>query len=132
MAVLRSNVMSRKSTTFLLASMVIYKLLCLKVPHICFCIASTCLGNFVQVASPSSLYNPTLTSRWVSWDNKNSPTSWQVSVHKYVYDYVVLLSCYKPLQGICYKCHANHIDKNYILVIHLFNLMQIIMGFFFS
>ena len=79
MAVLRSNVMSRKSTTFLLASMVICKLLCLNILHISFLIASTCLGVFVQVASPSSLYNPTLTSRWVSWDNKNSPTSSQVS-----------------------------------------------------
>ena len=37
------------------------------------------LRRFVQVASPSSQYNPTLTSRWVSWDNKNSPTSSQVS-----------------------------------------------------
>ena len=70
--------MSRKSKTFLLASMVICKLLCLKILHISFLIASTCLGDFVQVASPSSLYNPTLTSRWVSWDNKISPTSSQV------------------------------------------------------
>ena len=53
-------------------------LLCLKILHISFLIASTCLGDFVQVASPSSLYNPTLTSRWVSWDNKNSLTSSQV------------------------------------------------------
>ena len=44
-----------------------------------FFFASTCLGDFVQVASPSSLYNPTLTSKWVSWDNRNSPTSSQVS-----------------------------------------------------
>ena len=80
MAVLRSNIMSRKSATFLLASMVIFKLLCLKILHISFLIASTCLGDFVQVARPSSLYNPTLTSRWVSWDYKNSPTSSQVSV----------------------------------------------------
>ena len=36
-------------------------------------------GPFVQVASPLSLYNPTLTSRWVSWDNRNSPTNTQVS-----------------------------------------------------
>ena len=64
--------MSKKSTTFLLASIVICKLLCLKILHISFFIASTCLGVFVQVASPSSLYNPTLTSRWVSWDNRNS------------------------------------------------------------
>ena len=71
--------MSRKSTTFLLASIVICKLLRLKILHISFFIASTCLGVFVQVASPSSLYNPTLTSRWVSWDNRNSPTSSQVS-----------------------------------------------------
>ena len=55
MAVLRSNVMSRKSTTFLLASIVICKLLCLKILHISFSFASTCLGDFVQVASPSSL-----------------------------------------------------------------------------
>ena len=81
MAVLTSNVMSRKSTTFfLLASMVICQLLFLKILHISFLIASTCLGDFVQVASPSSLFNPTLTSRWESWDNKNSPTSMQVSV----------------------------------------------------
>ena len=79
MAVLRSNVMSRKSTTFSLALMVIFKLLCLKILHISFLIASTCLGDFVQVASTSSLYNPTLTLRCVSWDNRNSPTSWQVS-----------------------------------------------------
>ena len=52
---------------------------CLKILHISFLIASTCLGDFVQVASPSSLHNPTLTSRWVSWDNKNSPPSSQVS-----------------------------------------------------
>ena len=71
--------MSKKSTTFLLASIVICKLLRLKILHISFFIASTCLGVFVQVASPSSLYNPTLTSRWVSWDNRNSPTSSQVS-----------------------------------------------------
>ena len=77
--VLRSNVMSRKSTTFLLTSMVICNLLCLKILHISFLIASTCLGDFMQVASPSSLYNPTLKSRWVSWDNGNSPTSSQVS-----------------------------------------------------
>ena len=71
--------MSRKSTTFLLASMVICKLLCLNILHISFLIASTCLGDFVLVASPLSLCNLTLTSRWVSWDNKNSPTSSQVS-----------------------------------------------------
>ena len=47
--------------------------------QISFLIASTCLGDFVQVASPSSLYNPMMTSKWVSWDNKNSPTSSQVS-----------------------------------------------------
>ena len=64
---------------FLLASIVICKLLRLKILHISFFIASTCLGVFVQVASPSSLCNPTLTSRWVSWDNRNSPTSSQVS-----------------------------------------------------
>ena len=51
----------------------------LKILHISFFIASTCLGVFVQVASPSSLYNPTLTSRWVGWENRNSPTSSQVS-----------------------------------------------------
>ena len=77
-SVLRSNVMSRKSTTFLLASIVICKLLRLKILYTLF-IAFTCLGVFVQVASPSSLNNPTLTSRWVSWDNRNSPTSSQVS-----------------------------------------------------
>ena len=55
MAVLRSNVMSRKSTAFLLASMMICKQLCLKILHISFLIASSCLGDFVQVASPSSL-----------------------------------------------------------------------------
>ena len=56
MAVLRSNVISRKSTTFfLLVSMVICKLLCLKILHSSFLIASTCLGVFVQVASPSFL-----------------------------------------------------------------------------
>ena len=47
--------------------------------HFFFFVASTCLGDFVQVASPSSPYNPTLTSRWVSWDNRNSPASSQVS-----------------------------------------------------
>ena len=85
MAVLRSNVMSRKSTTFyfiLLASMVICKLLCLEIFSHFFLIVSTCLGDFVQAASPSSLYNPTVTSRWVSWDNKNSPTSSLVSGHR--------------------------------------------------
>ena len=79
MAFLRSNVMSRKSTTFSLASMVICKRFCLKILHISFLIASACLGDFVQVASPSSLYNPTLTSRYVSWDNKNNSTFSQVS-----------------------------------------------------
>ena len=79
MAVLTSNVMSRKSTTFVLTSRVICKLLCLKILRISFLIASTCLGDFVQVASRSSLYKPTLTPRWVSWDNKNSPASSQVS-----------------------------------------------------
>ena len=63
MAVLRTNVMSRKSKNILLVSMVICKLLCLKILHISFLIASTCLGDFVQAASPSSLYNPALTSR---------------------------------------------------------------------
>ena len=55
---------------------------CLKMVHISFFIASTCLGVFVQAASPSSLYNPTLTSRWVSWDDRNSPTSSQVEAIK--------------------------------------------------
>ena len=44
MAVLTSNVMSRKSTKFLLASKVICKLLRLKILHISFFIASTCLA----------------------------------------------------------------------------------------
>ena len=75
MAVLRSNVMSGKSTTFLLASIAFV----FEDFANFFLIASTCLGVFVHVASPSSLYNPTLTSRWVSWDNRNSPTISQVS-----------------------------------------------------
>ena len=33
----------------------------------------------MQVANPSSLYNPTLTSRWIHWDNRNNPISLQVS-----------------------------------------------------
>ena len=41
------------------------KLFCLKILHISLLTASTCLGIFVQVAGPSSVYNPTLTSRWV-------------------------------------------------------------------
>ena len=44
-----------------------------------FFIAATCLGVFMQVASPLSLYNPTLTSRWVSWNNRKIPNSSQVS-----------------------------------------------------
>ena len=60
-----------------MASMVICKLLYLNIWHISFLIASTCLGDFVQVGSPSSLYNPTFASRSVSLDSKNSHTSWQ-------------------------------------------------------
>ena len=37
------------------------------------------LGRFCAVASLSTLYNPTLASSWVSWANRNSPTSSQVS-----------------------------------------------------
>ena len=70
----------------------ICKLLCLKILHISFLIASTCLGDFVQVASPSSLYNPTLTSRWLSWDNKNYPTSSQVSAPN-IYIFVCVCVC---------------------------------------
>ena len=84
MAVLRSSVMSRKSTTFLLAPIVICKLFCLNILHISFLIASTCLGDFVQVANPSSLYNSTLATKWLSRDNKNSPTASQVSASWHV------------------------------------------------
>ena len=62
MAVLRCNMISRKSTIFLLALIVIWKLLCLKILHITFI---NRFGVFVQVASLSSLYIPTLTSRYM-------------------------------------------------------------------
>ena len=64
MAVLRTNVMSRKSTTFFGFN---------------GDLQAVVFEDFVQVASPSSLYNPTLTSWWVRWDNRNSLISWQVS-----------------------------------------------------
>ena len=75
MAVLGSNVMSMKSTTFFFGFNSDLQAVLFEDFAYFFFIASTCLGVFVQVASPSSLYNPTLTSRWVSWDNRNSPTS---------------------------------------------------------
>ena len=101
MAVLRSSVISKKSTTFLLASMVICKLLRLKILHISFLIASTCLGSFVQVVRTSPLYNPTLTSRWVGWDNKNSHTSSLVSGHR---SYPLLLR--SPTSFCAMACHC--------------------------
>ena len=45
-------------------------------------INSTWLGVFVQVVSPSSLYNPKLTPRRLSWDNRNSPIH-RLRVHVY-------------------------------------------------
>ena len=90
MAVLRSNVMSRKSRTFLLASIVICKLLCLMILQISFLTASTCLGVFVQVANLPSLYNQTLMSRWVNWDNRNSSTSSKVSDRLYCHCAIIM------------------------------------------
>ena len=73
MAVLRSNVISRKSTTFFIGfngdlQAVVFK----DFAHFFFD-CSYLLGRFC------ALYNPTLTSRLESWDNNNSPTSSQVS-----------------------------------------------------
>ena len=57
---------SRKSTTFFIGfnsdlQVVVFE----RCTFLLFLVVSrpTCLGVFVQVASPSSLYNPTLTSR---------------------------------------------------------------------
>ena len=72
--------MSRKSTTFFIGVYSDLQVVVFEDFVHYFFIASTCSGVFVQVASPSSLYDPTLTSRWVSWDNRNSPITSQVSI----------------------------------------------------
>ena len=79
MAILKSKVMSTKSKTFFIGfnsdlQVVVFE----DFAHFFF-YRFYLLGRFAQVASPPSLYNPTLTSRWVSWDKRNSPTSSQVS-----------------------------------------------------
>ena len=76
---LYSDPMSCLVYNFLLASLVICMLLCLKILHIFFFDRFYLLGRFCAGGYSSSLYNPTLTSRWVSWDKRNSPTSSQVS-----------------------------------------------------
>ena len=79
MPVLKSSLRSKKSTAFFLASMVIRKLWCLKILHICFFTDPPCFGIFAQVASPSTRYNSTSIPRWDSWDRRNSPTNSHVS-----------------------------------------------------
>ena len=59
MAVLRPNVMSRKSTTFFFGFNSDLQVVVFEDCAYFFLIASTCLGSFVQV----SPYNPTLISR---------------------------------------------------------------------
>ena len=59
---LRSNVMSKKSITFLLASIVILRPSLSNILQIFFLICSVCLGPTLHVARPSSLYSPTLIS----------------------------------------------------------------------
>ena len=56
----RSNVMSKKSTDFLFASMVIMRLWLLNVLHISFLMFSTSLGVPLNTANPSSRYKPML------------------------------------------------------------------------
>ena len=71
--------MSRKSTEFLLASIEILRLFRLKITCISFFINSVCLGVLRNIASPSSLYNPTFISRCSNWDSIYRPIKSHVS-----------------------------------------------------
>ena len=70
--VFKSIVMSRKSTTFRLASIVILSLFSLKILHISFLMFSVYLGVLLHIASPSSLYSPMFIP---SCESMYSPTS---------------------------------------------------------
>ena len=63
MPLLRFMLISRKSTDFMFAVMVIFKLFSLKIPQIFFFSNSTCIGLAEDTVSPSSRYRPTLMFR---------------------------------------------------------------------
>ena len=77
--VFKSIVMSRKSTIFRLALIVILRLFSLKILKISFLMFSVCLGVLSHSASPSSLYRPMFIPSCSSCESMYSPTSSHVS-----------------------------------------------------
>ena len=79
MLLFRLKVTSRKLMIFLFASMVIRSPLRLKIRQISFFMFSVSLGVVLVVASPSSLWSPTLMLRSCSCERRKFPTSSHVS-----------------------------------------------------
>ena len=76
----RFRVISRKSTHFLLASIVIFRPCSLEIAHRSFLVNSTWRGDPLMIPRPSSRYNPKLLPYfWVILCRRNEPTSSQDS-----------------------------------------------------
>ena len=76
----KSKVISKKSTTFLLASIVNFRLWSLNILHISFLIFSVSLGVSLNAPKPSSLYRPSFRRCCcLVFDKRKDPTSSQVS-----------------------------------------------------